>query len=673
MFDAFLQGFTLVFQWPTIGVIVLGVAIGAWLGAVPGLGGIIGLSIQIPFTFEMDPVPAFALLLAMVSVTATSDTIASVLLGVPGTAASQATILDGHPLAMKGEASRAFGAAFTVSAFGGVFGAFILAVSIPLVLPIILAFNAPEIFMLGVLGLSMVGSLTGGSVLKGLAIGCFGVVLSTVGTGDTVPIPRFNLGTDYLIDSLPFLPVVLGIFAIPELMELALKDTSISRVPKDQAKGGGILRGIKDAWVHRWLAVRCAALGSYIGILPGLGAAIVDWLAYGHAVQSAKDRSKFGQGDIRGVIGPEAANNATQGGALIPAVAFGIPGGVGVAILLSALMIQGLRPGPEMLTKDAHVTFSMVWTIVVANLLVAGVLMFWSRQVARVAFLPGHLIVPGVLFFVFMGSWLGGASLGDWVSVIFFGILGYLMKRSGWSRPPLVLGLILGDIMENKFNIAWRVHDGWGWLDRPIVLIIIALIGLTIYLSARGIISTRRQGAVEQGEGRERNPLVSLMVSVPLLVFFTWAPIESAEWPRSIRHFPATFALPGLAFVLLIVVSELRAVRSAVVEHAGIGAAWREAREKALLKRAVIFFAYLIAMVLAMLVIGQKLALPILMYLYLRRWGEYSRRLSGAYALAGYAVLVVFYEHTLHMFWFQALLPEWVIDVAPKGFPTWLF
>ena len=679
MFDAFLTGLDLVLSWPTIGYIILGVSFGAWLGAVPGLGGIIGLTLLVPFTFDMDPVPAFALLLSMISVTATSDTIASVLLGIPGTAASQATILDGYPLAQKGQASRAFGAAFTVSAFGGVFGALILAVSIPLVLPIILAFNAPEIFMLGVLGLSMVGSLTGGSVFKGLTIACFGLILSTIGAADTAPIPRYSFGQEYLTDGLPFLPVVLGIFAIPEVMELALRNTSISRIPKDQAGGGGILKGMRDAWHNKWLALRCAALGSYIGILPGLGAAIVDWLAYGHAVQSAKDKSKFGEGDIRGVIAPESANNAVQGGALIPAVAFGIPGGIGTAILLSALMIQGLTPGPDMLTKDAHITFSMVWTIVVANIFVAIFLMFWSKQVARIAFLPGHLLVPGVIFFVFMGAWLGGASLGDWVACLVFGILGFFMKRSGWARPPLVLGLILGEIMENKFQIAWRVHDGWGWIDRPVVLIIIVLIFITIFLAARGIINVRRSGERIQGEGAEKNPPISFFVLAFLFVAFIWAPYEAfyspwenSAWPRSVRQFPLTFAIPGAVFILIILSHELRNLREAILENGSLSVVWIKAKERALLMKGMQFFAYLIAMVLAMLVIGQKIALPIYVYIYLRRWGNYSRRISATYALFGYAVLIGFYEKTLHLFWFPSLIPEWLIDNGPKWFPMWL-
>ncbi|MDA0241720.1 MAG: tripartite tricarboxylate transporter permease, partial [Proteobacteria bacterium] len=443
----------MVVQWPAIGFMMLGILLGIWLGAVPGLGGILGLVILLPFTFGMETVSAFALLLGMFAITSTSDTIASVMLGIPGTAASQATILDGYPLAQKGEARRAFGAAYTVSAFGGVFGALILAVSLPLVLPIILAFGSPELFMLGVLGLAMIGSLSGGSILKGLMVALLGLLMATVGYAETVAIPRFWFGTDYLIDGLPLIPIVLGLFAIPELLELATKDVNISRVPKEMTKDVTIWTGVKDAWKHKWLALRCAILGTYIGMLPGIGGAVVDWLAYGHAVQSAKDKTMFGQGDIRGVIAPEAANNAIKGGSLIPTVAFGIPGSLGTAILLGALLIQGLKPGPDMLTTELHITFSMVWTIVLANIICALLLMVLTNHVAKVAFIRGHLIVPGVIMFIFMGAWLGGASIGDWVACLTMGIVGFIMKRGGWPRPPLVLALILGSIMEKSFQI----------------------------------------------------------------------------------------------------------------------------------------------------------------------------------------------------------------------------
>ena len=690
MFDAFLAGFLLVIEWPAIGFLLLGVFIGIWLGAVPGLGGIIGLVLLLPFTFGMEPVPAFALLLGMFAVTSTSDTIASVMLGIPGTAASQATILDGFPLAQKGQAARAFGAAFTVSAFGGVFGALILAVSLPLILPIILSFNSPEIFMLGILGLSMVGSLSGASILKGLTVATLGLLLSTVGYAETISIPRFFLGTDYLIDKLPLIPVVLGLFAIPEIMELAIRNTSISKIGKNHSEGGGILDGVRDAFRHWWLALRCAVIGTYIGMLPGLGASIVDWIAYGHAVQSAKDKSQFGKGDIRGVIAPEAANNATRGGSLVPMVAFGIPGSLGTAILLGALLIQGLKPGPEMLTTQLHITFSMVWSIVVANIVVAIILLFLSKQVAKVAFLPGHLIVPGVILFVFMGAWLGGASLGDWVACLIFGIIGFVMKRGGWPRPPLILAIILGSIMETSFLISINSYEGVAWLwERPIVLVIWGLIAITLFSAVRGLSKNIKKDENKEepvtGEGAERSPMISLPFSILLLLLFSWAMWEATRghnvgaeyvpepWPLEVSQFPIVTIVTGFILVFFVIIKDWKACVTFVKQHESIGIALTRAADDALLQRAMMFFGYLLATIIVMPVIGQKLVLPIFIATYLVRWGSYNWRVALGYAAVGWVFLVGFYDRVLHLHWYPSWLDSWLPNILPSWFAYWLF
>ena len=227
MIDGMLAGLLLVFSWPTIGYLFLGVFIGMWIGAVPGLGGVVGLVLLLPFTYGMEPAPAFAMLLGLYAVTSTSDTISAILLGIPGSVASQATILDGYPLAKQGQASRAFGAAYFVSAFGGVFGALLMAVSLPFILPIIFAFGIPEFLMLGLLGLTMVGILAGNSVAKGLIVGAFGLLLTTIGYAEATGVPRFTLQTEYLLDGIPIVPIALGLFGIPELLEMAVRNTSI--------------------------------------------------------------------------------------------------------------------------------------------------------------------------------------------------------------------------------------------------------------------------------------------------------------------------------------------------------------------------------------------------------------------------------------------------------------
>ena len=659
-----LEGLYLVVQWPAFGYMLLGILLGIWLGAVPGLGGILGLVILLPFTFGMDPVSAFALLLGMYAVTTTSDTISSVMLGIPGTAASQATILDGYPLAQKGEARRAFGAAYAVSAFGGVFGALVLAISLPLILPVILAFASPELFMLGVLGIAMIGSLSGTSIVKGLAAALLGLLMSTIGYGEAVAIPRFWFGTDYLLDGVPLIPIVLGLFAIPELIELATKDVNISRVPKNMTREVTIMTGVRDAWTHRWLALRCSLIGTYVGMLPGVGASIVDWLAYGHAVQSAKDPSKFGQGDIRGVIAPESANNATKGGSLIPTVAFGIPGSLGTAILLGALLIQGLKPGPEMLTSQLPLTFSMVWTIVLANIICALLLMVLTNQVAKIAFISGHLIVPAVIMFIFMGAWIGGTSIGDWVACLSMGIVGFLMKRSGWPRPPLILALILGAIMEESFQISMLAHDGAGWLTRPIVLLIGALVVVTLYFSIRGLMKAKKASlSSEAGEGAERNPLLSLPFAVILLGLFVWAYFESQQWPMAVKLFPVIIAIPGALIAAIALFYDYRDSRLFIAVHDGFAGALVAAGEKAVLKRALVFFGYLVGVLLITLVAGQVVGLLTFIAVYLFRWGGFGWKVALGYTVASGVFLYGFYDQVMHIFWHPSLLENVYGDI----------
>ena len=674
VFDALLTGLTSVLAWPAIGFMVLGVTIGMWMGAVPGLGGVLGMILLLPFTFDMEPVNAFALLLGLFAVTSTSDTIASVMLGIPGTAASQATILDGYPLAQKGQAARAFGAAFTVSAFGGVFGAAVLAISLPLITPIITAFKSGEIFMLAILGLAMVGSLSGGSITKGVAAALLGLLISTIGSAQTVAIYRYTFDQDYLLDGLPIVPVVLGLFAIPELMELATRNVNISRVSKEQAEGGGMLDGIRDAFRHWWLATRCATIGTYIGILPGLGAAIVDWVAYGHAVQSAKDKSKFGKGDIRGVIAPEAANNAIKGGALIPTIAFGIPGSLGMAILLGALLLVGLLPGPDMLTTDLPITFAMVWTIVIANILAAIVLMFLAKYVAKVAFISGHLIVPGVILFIFMGAWLaGGTSLGAWITCLIFGILGYLMKVTGWARPPLVLGLILGGISENRFQLATLAEGSYAWLSRPIVLVIVCLIVLTILLAARGIVKNRQtKDTQEAGEGRGFNPVVSLPFSVIVLCVFVGSVYIAADWDIRVSQFPLAVGVPGALLALLAIYIDGKALSRARINASDWLSVLKEASHQAVLPKSMKFISAIIGMILVTLFIGQKIAVPLFIFLYLMLWAKRSVSVSFLYTSLAWFFLVLFYDRIIHMQFHQPYLASAIEVILPDFIPIWI-
>jgi TctA family transporter len=499
LLDAAMIAFSNLMEPMRLLFLFLGVLMGLALGAIPGLGGLVGLAILLPFTFDMDAYKAFALMIGLTSVTSTSDTIPSVLFGVPGTSASQATILDGHPMAKKGEAGRAFGAAYTASLIGGVFGAFVLAISIPILRPVVLAFGSPEFFMMGLLGISMVAVLSGNAPIKGLIVGALGLCVGMIGMDPQTGVLRWVFGQLYLWDGVPLVPVALGIFAIPEIIDLAIKGTRIADVPDENMKG--VMDGIKDAFHHWFLVLRCGLVGVWVGFTPGLGASVVDWFAYGHAVQTEKGaRETFGTGDVRGVIAPESANNAKEGGALIPTIAFGVPGSASMALLLGAMTIQGLTPGSAMLTKHLDITYTMIWSLAIANIMGAGLCLLLTNTLARVALVRINLLVPIVVVVVFLASFQSTRNYGDLISLLSFSMLGWFMKRFAWPRPPLILGLVLSSIVENYLFISISRY-GAVWLMRPGVIVIAALIVASLYYGLRnnyGGVSQEKEAAMQE-------------------------------------------------------------------------------------------------------------------------------------------------------------------------------
>ena len=370
MFDAFIGGLMINLQLMPFIYMLIGCAIGFWVGILPGLGGAATLALMMPFVYNMKPQEALPFLLGMHSVVATTGDITSVLFGIPGESTTVATIVDGYPMAKKGEAGRALGAVLMSSLLGAFIGAAFLALTIPIVRPLVLAFGSPEMFMLTLLGLTCISTLSGRGkrgLLQGLLSGGFGFICSMIGQDSQAGILRYTFGQLYLWGGLGIIPVMVGLFAIPEIVNLAVSGTAIAgNVPLGKL-GKGVGEGIKDTFRHFWLVVRCSLIGSFMGLLPGVGGGVSQWMAYAHATQSAKNEAEldgFGKGDIRGVLGPGASNNSKEGAGLIPTIAFGVPSGPAMAILLGAFFILGMVPGPEMLTKHLVLTYSMVWTIV---------------------------------------------------------------------------------------------------------------------------------------------------------------------------------------------------------------------------------------------------------------------------------------------------------------------
>jgi putative tricarboxylic transport membrane protein len=524
---------------------MVGVLVGLVIGILPGLGSIAGMSILLPFVYGMDPVSALGMLIGLLAVVPTGDTFTSVLMGIPGGAASQATILDGFPMAKRGEAARALSAAFFSSMIGGLVGALVLSVFVVVARPIILAFSSAELFMLTVLGLSMVGVLAGSSLLKGLLSCGMGLLLGAVGAAPATSEWRLVLGTEYLIDGIPIVVMALGIFAIPEIIDLLRQNTAIASTSR---LGSGWWQGIKDTIQHWGLVLRCSAIGCIIGAMPGLGGSVADWLAYGHVVQVSKDKENFGKGDVRGVLAPESANNSVQGGALIPTILFGIPGSGSTAIFLGGMILLGMQPGITMVEQRLDLVYTIIWSLAIANVLGAGLCILISPAVARLTTLPYVYVAPFMLMIIFFAAFQATTDWGDILTLLGIGVLGIYMRRFGWPRPPLLIGFVLAKGAETYLYQAIQFHE-WSWLWRPGVLIIAA------FTVASVVIGTRygRMTIDEGGEsGKVRNLRPQLIFGAIVAIAFAYGIYDSLKQSYLAQIFPLGLSTASLASALIV-------------------------------------------------------------------------------------------------------------------------
>jgi TctA family transporter len=464
-----------------LALIVLAIPIGMFFGAVPGLGGKLGIALLIPFVFGMEPLHGAVFLLAMHAVVHTGGSIPSILFGIPGTGPDAATIVDGYPMAQKGQAGRALGASLGASGVGGVIGAIVLALLLPVLRPVVLSFGPAEFFLLAILGVTFIAALSGDSLVKGLIVGCLGLTVAMVGMDPMTGVARFTFGQLFLWDGVDVITAVLALFAIPEMIALGVRGGSVSAVPRDLASYGlrEVIEGMLDVGRHWWLTLRTSVIGALVGVVPGLGGDAASWLCYGHAVQSSKTPERFGKGAVEGVIAPETANNSKEGGALLPTLFFGIPGSSGMVLLLGALVTLGIQPGPQLILYHLDLVWTLIWALVLANVIAVVMFLAIARWVGLLTFVRGGLLVPLIFVFAITGSYL---SSGNWKSLIvllLFGFLGYGLKRLDWPRPPFVIGLVLGGIAEVSLHKALAI---WGpaFLLRPPSLILLAMIGASI-------------------------------------------------------------------------------------------------------------------------------------------------------------------------------------------------
>jgi TctA family transporter len=645
---------------------LVGIFIGFWVGILPGLGGAATLALMLPFIYKMDPTSAFAFLLGSNAVTSTTGDITSILFGVPGEGTTASTIVDGHPMAKKGEAGRALGAALMSSLVGAIFGAFVLAAAIPIAAPLVLAIGSPEFFMLALLGITFVGSLSGGNIVKGLMAGGLGLMISTIGLDPIRGVPRFTfegiLGQGpsiFLWDGIDLVAVTIGLFAIPEIIDLAVQGTSIAR--ERVGRLGGVMEGVKDTFRHWWLVLKCSALGAYVGILPGVGGGTAQWVAYAYAVQSSPDKERFGKGAVEGVLGPGAANNSTRGGDLITTVAFGIPSSVSTAILFGAFLIQGIVPGPDMLNPAKHLTltFSFVWIIIVSNIITVAVCFLFLNQLAKITNIRGALLIPFLLVLIYLGGFTVKNSFGDMLMVLIFGALGWFMVQFDWQRPPLLVGLVLGTITERNFWISTRAY-GSSWLLHPGVLIIAVLIIGAIFYSIRQILRQRSQsGVAAPASGPEPQtamrrsfvyrPLFALFFVGVFVYVLRETFFEIRPMAERAALFPMVIGIPSLALALLAFGQELSQALRVTAISTSPPEITSPLQPSVARSRLVSIVGWILGFFIAIWLLGFVAAVPIASFLYFRFAGGEKWWISTLLSVAAWAVFYGLFDSLLHL------------------------
>ena len=687
-----------------LGFLFFGVLIGLVLGVIPGLGGLVGLSLLLPFTFNMDPYTALAFMMGLQAVVVTSDTIPAVLFGVPGTVGSAATILDGYPMARKGQAGRAFGAAFSASVIGGLFGALLLGISVPVLRPIVLEIGSPELLAICVFGLSLVAVLSGGSPLKGLAGACIGLMVATAGDDPQTGTLRWTFDSLYLWDGLPVVPLALGLFAIPELADMAITKQSISVKEEDKQDARfGQIEGIKDTLSNWFLVLRCATIGSALGAVPGIGASVIDWIAYGHAARTEKGAPEtFGKGDVRGVIASEASNNAKEGGALVPTIAFGVPGSASMALILGAFLIHGLVPGPEMLTTRLDVTYTLVWSVAIANILGAGICFTFANQLAKVALVRIGILAPVVLAITYIGAFQGSRQWGDIYALLLFGVIGWIMKRLRWPRPPLILGFVLGGLVERYMFISVeRYGADWLWIWRDFgdgdvrfapyvpIIFIVTLYGVLTPI-IKGYRSRAKANQAARKFGFQKSALnPDLAFAVILFAMFATAWGISSTWEFGARLIPQVVATAAMFFIGWLVLSALFVApgEKVVVDedgipgrgeggtapvqsdvHFDISADYGDLPGPEITKRVLNYFGWLVFFFGAAAVVGLLPAMLLFMLGYIRIEGKESWKVTLLTSFGVWIMSYFLFHKLLIIPWPQTLVGDWfpVLRTIPE-------
>ncbi len=472
-----------------IGLVLLAIPIGTFFGCVPGLGGKLGIVLLIPFVYGMDPLPGAVFLLSMHAIVHTGGIIPSILFGVPTNGPEAPLLVDGYPMARNGQAGRALGAGLGAAAIGGIIGVVCLALILPVVEPVVLSFSPAEFFWIAIIGITFISALAGKMLLQGLMVGCFGWLIGMIGLDPATGVQRFTFGQLFLWDGFDVISGVLALYALPEMMQLGRKSTKKGEAPELQIPAvtytfAEVIDGVLDNFRYWGLTLITSIMGTFIGMIPGLGGEAAGWMCYAFTVSRSKDPEKFGKGAVEGVIGPSTGMNAKEGGGLLPTLFFGVPAGSGMAIMLGALIMLGIKPGPMIIVNDLPLVWSLIWAIAISNLFCTILLVLVGKHMGAIANIRTSVLVPVVMVFALLGTFLAKDHWQSLLVLAGMGAIGYVMRRNNWPRPCFIIGLVLGPTAETSFHKAVALW-GTSFLYRPTSLVFMALIAGSLYYNLR--------------------------------------------------------------------------------------------------------------------------------------------------------------------------------------------
>ncbi|WP_110598105.1 tripartite tricarboxylate transporter permease [Salinicola lusitanus] len=464
-----LTGFSILIDPMSLAVILLGTIVGVLVGALPGLSSSMAVALLLPFTIYLDPVPAISMLAALYCAGTFGGSITAILINAPGAPPAAATAFDGYPMAQRGEAGRALGMAAVASVIGGILSLIVMVLAAPALARISHSFGPPEYFALAVFGLSMLASISGKSPVKNLIGGAFGLLIATVGVDLTTGVERFTFGIPELYEGISFIPILIGLFAIAELLSQAnVRDKVLERISLNAIKLPSVT-DFKRVWPT---ILRSSGIGTFIGILPAEGSTMAAMIGYNEARRWSKNGDKFGTGEIEGIAGPEAANNAATGGSMVPTLALGIPGSATAAVILGGLQIHGIRPGAYLFENQPDLLYSIFAAMFLANVVFLVFGLVGARLFSRISLIPRTFLWPTVFALCVVGAYGVNQSMVDVMIMLIAGFAGFWLKRYGFGAAPIIMGVVLGSLVENSLAQSMIIfdHDAWRFLDRPIAI-----------------------------------------------------------------------------------------------------------------------------------------------------------------------------------------------------------